>query len=128
MARRAEEISSIIQKEIESFGQPVRTVNVGTVVEVGDGIARIHGLSGVMSSELVELEYGGHSVFQDSAGAQFSPSAPLARGPRRTFLRVLLALARSLLYTTRPLGWSQAEGLLFFIRFFWRYSWRKVLW
>jgi F-type H+-transporting ATPase subunit alpha len=57
MALRAEEISSIIQKEIESFGQPVRTVNVGTVVEIGDGIARIHGLSGVMSSELVELEY-----------------------------------------------------------------------
>src|SRR5215204_5376508 len=57
MVLRAEEISSIIQKEIESFGQPVRTVNVGTVVEIGDGIARVHGLSGVMSSELVEFEF-----------------------------------------------------------------------
>ena len=56
MALRAEEISSIIQQEIQNFGQPVRTVNVGTVVEVGDGIARVHGLSGVMSSELVEFE------------------------------------------------------------------------
>ena len=44
MALKAQEISSIIQKEIESFGQPVRTVNVGTVVEIGDGIARVHGL------------------------------------------------------------------------------------
>ncbi len=57
MALRAEEISSIIQKEIESFGQPVRSVNVGTVVEIGDGIARVHGLSSVMSSELVEFEF-----------------------------------------------------------------------
>ncbi len=56
MALRAEEISSIIRKEIESFGQPVRSVNVGTVVEVGDGIARVHGLSNVMSTELVEFE------------------------------------------------------------------------
>jgi len=56
MALRAEEISSIIRKEIESFGQPVRSVNVGSVVEVGDGIARVHGLSSVMSSELVEFE------------------------------------------------------------------------
>src|SRR5918998_2839500 len=56
MTLRAEEISSIIRQEIESFGQPVRSVNVGTVVEVGDGIARVHGLSNVMVSELVELE------------------------------------------------------------------------
>src|SRR5829696_399271 len=57
MALRAEEISAIIRQEIEKFGEPVRTVNVGTVVEVGDGIARVHGLSNVMSSELVELEF-----------------------------------------------------------------------
>ena len=56
MTLRAEEISSIIRKEIENFGQPVRSVNVGSVVEVGDGIARVHGLSNVMSSELVEFE------------------------------------------------------------------------
>ncbi len=58
MALRAEEISSIIQDEIKNFGQPARAVNVGTVVEIGDGIARVHGLSGVMASELVEFEFG----------------------------------------------------------------------
>jgi F-type H+-transporting ATPase subunit alpha len=56
MALRAEEISKLISEEIQNFGQPSRTVNVGTVVEVGDGIARVHGLSNVMSSELVEFE------------------------------------------------------------------------
>jgi F-type H+-transporting ATPase subunit alpha len=56
MALRAEEISSIIREEIEHFGQPVRTVNVGTVVEVGDGIARVYGLAGAMASELLEFE------------------------------------------------------------------------
>src|SRR6476660_5619065 len=56
MALRAEEISSIIQKEIPEFGQPVRTVNVGTVVEVGDGIARVYGLSNALASELLEFE------------------------------------------------------------------------
>src|SRR5947208_4613278 len=56
MALRAEEISSIIRSEIEQFGQPVRTVNVGTVVEVGDGIARVYGLAGAMSSEMLEFE------------------------------------------------------------------------
>ena len=56
MALRAEEISQIIREEIQNFGQPVRSVNVGTVVEVGDGIARVYGLSGAMASELLEFE------------------------------------------------------------------------
>src|SRR5438128_5918659 len=59
MALHAEEISSIIREEIEHCGQPVRTVNVGTVVEVGDGIARVYGLAGAMSSELLEFETKG---------------------------------------------------------------------
>ena len=59
MAVRAEEITSIIRDEIEKAGQAARAINVGTVVEVGDGIARVHGLSGCMSSELVEFEVVG---------------------------------------------------------------------
>lgn len=58
MALRAEEISSIIKDQIEQFERPLEEVNVGTVVEVGDGIARVHGLSGVMASELVEFANG----------------------------------------------------------------------
>ena len=55
MAVRADEISSIIKDEIERFGQPVTTVDVGTVVSVGDGIARVYGLAGAMASELLEF-------------------------------------------------------------------------
>jgi F-type H+-transporting ATPase subunit alpha len=58
MAVRADEISSIIKERIEKFGLPVTAVNVGTVIEVHDGIARIHGLSGAMSGELLEFSSG----------------------------------------------------------------------
>ncbi|MGE5619384.1 MAG: F0F1 ATP synthase subunit alpha [Sphingomonadaceae bacterium] len=58
MAVRADEISSILRQQIEQFQEVVTSVNVGTVVEVGDGIARIHGLSGAMASELLEFPNG----------------------------------------------------------------------
>ena len=53
MAVSASEISSIIGNQIRNFEQPIEAVDVGTVVEIGDGIARVYGLSGVKSSELV---------------------------------------------------------------------------
>ncbi len=58
MAARSEEIASIIKQQIQQFGTDVAAVNVGTVVEAGDGIARIHGLSNVAASELVEFPTG----------------------------------------------------------------------
>ena len=58
MAVRGQDIASVIRRQIEEFGKELAMVDVGTVVEVGDGIARIHGLSGVGSSELLEFEGG----------------------------------------------------------------------
>ena len=58
MGVRAEDISAIIRDQIEHYAQPVTAVDVGTVVEVGDGIARIYGLSGAMASELLEFPGG----------------------------------------------------------------------
>ncbi|MDO8674078.1 MAG: F0F1 ATP synthase subunit alpha [Dehalococcoidia bacterium] len=58
MVVRAEEITSIIKQQIREFGAPVSAVDVGTVVYVGDGIARVHGLAGVMASELLEFPNG----------------------------------------------------------------------
>src|SRR4051812_7039176 len=58
MAVRAEEITAILKQQIEQFGAETSSVNVGTVVEAGDGIARVHGLSECMSSELVEFDNG----------------------------------------------------------------------
>ncbi len=58
MSVTAAEITSILKEQIQNFNQPTVTVDVGTVTEVGDGIARVFGLSGVRSSELVEFENG----------------------------------------------------------------------
>jgi F-type H+-transporting ATPase subunit alpha len=55
MAIRAAEIRDIIRQEIEGFDQEATITNVGTVIEVGDGIARVYGLSNVQASELVEF-------------------------------------------------------------------------
>ncbi len=55
---RAEEISSIIRQQIEQFGEPIKAVSVGTVIEVGDGIARVHGLQAALSNELLEFSNG----------------------------------------------------------------------
>src|SRR6188768_145890 len=58
MKFRADEITSVIQNEIEQFQAEVTRSEVGRVLEVGDGIARVHGLSGVMNSEMVEFANG----------------------------------------------------------------------
>ena len=55
---RPDEISSIIKQQIEQYQQEVKAVNVGTVFQVGDGIARVYGLDKVMSGELLEFEDG----------------------------------------------------------------------
>jgi F-type H+/Na+-transporting ATPase subunit alpha len=55
---RPDEISSIIRQQIEQYDQDVKVSNVGTVLQVGDGIARVYGLDRVMASELVEFEDG----------------------------------------------------------------------
>ena len=56
MKFKADEIASILQNEIEQFQGEVTKTEVGRVLEVGDGIARVHGLSGVMTGEMVEFE------------------------------------------------------------------------
>ena len=58
MKFNSDEIAAVIQKEIETFGSQVDVREVGTVLEVGDGIARVYGLSNVMSGEMVEFPSG----------------------------------------------------------------------
>jgi F-type H+-transporting ATPase subunit alpha len=53
---RPDEISNIIRQQIESYDQDVKIDNVGTVLQVGDGIARVYGLEQVMAGELLEFE------------------------------------------------------------------------
>jgi F-type H+-transporting ATPase subunit alpha len=73
MAIKADEISKIIQRQIEGFETEADIREIGTVISVGDGIARIHGLDRVMYNELLEFP---HNVFglalnleEDSVGA-----------------------------------------------------------
>jgi len=55
VATRGEDIVSIIKQQIEQFGTAVTMVDVGTVIEVGDGIARIHGLASAKYNELLQF-------------------------------------------------------------------------
>src|SRR5690625_2731647 len=58
MSITAEEISTLIKQQIENFDSQIEISDVGTVIEVGDGIARAHGLDNVMAGELVEFSNG----------------------------------------------------------------------
>lgn len=55
MATRGQDITSVIKRQIEEFGSDVTMVDVGTVVQTGDGVARVQGLSGARYTELVEF-------------------------------------------------------------------------
>ncbi|MGX4670756.1 F0F1 ATP synthase subunit alpha [Cerasibacillus sp. JNUCC 74] len=58
MSIKAEEISSLIKQQIETFDTDIEVSDVGTVIEIGDGIARAHGLDDVMAGELLEFSNG----------------------------------------------------------------------
>ena len=73
MAVRGQDIASVIRSQIENWEQQLETVNEGTVIEVGDGVAQIHGLSGAAYTELLEFEGGvmgmALNLEEDSVGA-----------------------------------------------------------
>jgi len=58
MEIKAEEISEIIRKQIKEYGKEVEVSETGTIISIGDGIARIHGLAGAMAGELLEFPGG----------------------------------------------------------------------
>src|SRR4030066_755303 len=57
MTTRGQDIVSVIKRQIEQFGMATTMVDVGTVIEVGDGIARIHGLAAAKYSELLQFPH-----------------------------------------------------------------------
>ncbi|MFM9413495.1 F0F1 ATP synthase subunit alpha [Peptococcus simiae] len=65
MSIRPDEISSILKEQIRDYDQAVETSEVGTVIEVGDGIARVHGLSNAMVNELLEFPGGVQGMAQN---------------------------------------------------------------
>ena len=67
------EVSAILRQQLSGFKSELELQEVGTVLQVGDGIARIYGLFGVQSGELVEFENGVRAVVlnleEDNVGA-----------------------------------------------------------
>ncbi len=78
MAIRSEEIASIIKQQIQQFGAEIEAVNVGTVIEAGDGIARVHGLSNVAVERTGRVRERRHGP-----GAQPRRGQRRRRHPRR---------------------------------------------
>lgn len=58
MSIRPDEISTLIKQQIEQYKSEIQVVDVGTVINVGDGIARVHGLENAMQGELLEFANG----------------------------------------------------------------------
>jgi F-type H+-transporting ATPase subunit alpha len=87
MQLRAEEISQIIKKQIQNIDNAASVSETGTVLTVGDGIARVHGLAGVMAGELVELTAAdGNALYglvlnleQDNVGCAFFGDTSLVK-------------------------------------------------
>ena len=85
MTLRPEEISTVIKKQIEAYSSALDMSEAGTVIHVGDGIARVHGLSKAMSSELLEFPGGLYGIAlnldEDSIGAVLlGPDADVKEG------------------------------------------------
>jgi F-type H+/Na+-transporting ATPase subunit alpha len=70
---RPEEITSILRKQIEEYDVETDLAEVGTVLQIGDGIARLYGLEGAVAGEMVELEHGvtglAFNLEEDNVGA-----------------------------------------------------------
>ncbi len=73
MKLRPEEITSILKERIEKFGVETDLAEIGNVLQVGDGIARIHGLENAVALEMLELEHGvtglAFNLEEDNVGA-----------------------------------------------------------
>ena len=65
MSTNAEEISSIIKEQIRAYRSRAQMTETGTVILVGDGIARVYGLRNCMASELLEFEDGSFGMAQN---------------------------------------------------------------
>ena len=84
---RADEITSILRQEIENYERAIDVTEVGSVISVGDGIARIHGLEKVMAGELIEFPHDVSGIAmnleEDQVGAVLLGDFTRDQGRRR---------------------------------------------
>ena len=92
MNTRPEEISNVIKEQIKNYRSKIEMKETGTVILVGDGIARVYGLRECMASELLEFEDGSFGMAQNletetvSVALLSSPIAQVISKPKRCFL------------------------------------------
>src|SRR6202000_1133004 len=55
---KANEITELLRQQIENYDQKIQVDEIGTIISLGDGIARVHGLDKVMAGELIEFTHG----------------------------------------------------------------------
>ncbi len=65
---RADETERILREEIENYDKAVEVCETGSVISVGDGIARVYGLEKVMAGELIEFPHGGSPSKEGTTG------------------------------------------------------------
>ena len=71
MSTKTDEISQIIKEQIKNYESKIEMQETGTVILVGDGIARVYGLRACMSSELLEFEDGSFGMAQNLESSNF---------------------------------------------------------
>ena len=81
---KADEITQLLKEQIENYEQRMQVDEVGTIISLGDGIARIHGLDKVMAGELIEFPHGVAGLAMNLEEDQVGVGAPgrLHRDPR----------------------------------------------
>src|SRR3954466_6053126 len=101
---RAAEISAILKEQIKNFGQEAEVSEVGQVLSVGDGIARVYGLDNVQAGEMVEFQNGVRGMALnleiDNAGVVIfgnDPGIREAQGVKRTGELVDVPVGKGLL-------------------------------
>ena len=99
MNMKPEEITAIIKKQIEDYNVEMNVDDVGTVLEVGDGIAHIYGLEKAMSGELLELPHGVYGMAlnleEDNVGAYCSAMTPSSKKATPSVVRAALCVSLS---------------------------------
>ena len=96
---RAAEISEILKKQISNFGAEAEVSDVGQVLSVGDGIARVHGLDSVQAGEMVQFANGikgmALNLERDNVGVVIFGTTAASRKATRSSVRKRSWLPRS---------------------------------
>src|ERR687883_155534 len=108
MKLRPEEITSILRSRIEQYDVETDLAEVGTVLQVGDGIARIYGLENAVAMEMLELEHGvvglAFNLEEDDVGAALFGEWQPVKEPLQTGIKAIDSMI--------PIGRGQRELII----------------